>query len=104
MGLDPKRHSAEVQAIEMAEGSVESSRRQVRSGFLPSNFHQASAAGSPVQLYRGFFHEMARAVFAVHRALRLSRAECDVAVFRGGVRAARLLSRRCLEPLGAPPQ
>src|SRR5207248_2621494 len=48
--------------------------------------------------------EMARALLAVHRDLRLSRSECAVAVLRGGFRAARLLSRRCLEPVGAPPQ
>src|SRR2546427_11077438 len=47
---------------------------------------------------------MARAVFAVHRALRLSRSERHVAVLRRDFRAARLLPRRCLEPLGPPPQ
>src|SRR6266540_2591327 len=104
MGLGAKWHSTKVQAVQMAEGSVESQRRRVRSEFLQGNLHQASSEKTAIQLHRGFLDEMARGVLAVHRALRLSRPQRAVPFLRGGFRATGLLPRRGLEPLGPTPQ
>src|SRR5438445_13866708 len=104
MGLDANRHSAEVQAVEMAEAIAESQGRRVRESILQANFHKAAAQRPAIQLRRGFFHEMAWAVLAVHCALRLPRPKCYLSVLRDGFRTAGLFPRRCMEPLGAPPQ